>query len=216
MLGALIAGGGVAGLEAALTLKANGLSVRLLEASEKRRRRRLSAFAQRVSSGSAPRPCARDGALLQARCRDFDLPLQRVGAGSARRKGVLTAAGLTYLAGPGDLMRSRLLSVKGKLRALAEPLRTRGTTPTSRCARSGAPTGRRAERLGSAADGVGSTRRPRNRLAVRTAFPRIWSMERHGGLIRSLYDRLAGHRLAARWSPARSPVATPSGWRPRS
>ena len=135
MLDALIVGGGVAGLEAALTLKANGLSVRLLEASE----RVGGAVSTRVRSGFRAELGAStvraDGALLQARCRDFDLPLQRVGAGSSRRKGVLTSAGLTYLAGPGDLMRSRLLGVKGKLRALAEPLQRAGTTPTSHCAR---------------------------------------------------------------------------------
>lgn len=187
MLDALIVGGGVAGLEAALTLKANGLSVRLLEASE----RVGGAVSTRLRSGFRAELGAStvraDGALLQARCRDFDLPLQRVGAGSARRKGVLTSAGLTYLAGPGDLMRSRLLSVKGKLRALAEPLQRAGDDPDESL-RSFME-----RRLGAEAGGLvaplmarGVYAAPAEQLAVRTAFPRIWSMERRGGLIRSL------------------------------
>ena len=97
MLDALIVGGGVAGLEAALTLVANGPSVRLLEASERVGAPSRRACAAAFEPSLAPRPYA-PMEPCSRRAVDFDLPLQRAGAGSARRKGVLTSAGLTYLA----------------------------------------------------------------------------------------------------------------------
>jgi oxygen-dependent protoporphyrinogen oxidase len=186
MIDVLVLGGGVAGLEAALGLSQQGFAVELLEASTRVggsvTTETVDGF--RCELGAAT--LRADGAILNERCDEFGIALRALGGG-ARRKGILTGAGLTYVGGPGDLMRSRLLSAGGKARALLEPLQGSSSNDNESLEQF------MVRRLGSQAGQLmapllarGVYAAPASQLCVRTAFPRLYAMDQNKGLIRGM------------------------------
>ncbi len=187
MIDVLIIGGGVSGLEAALTLKQCGRSVLLLEGSGRLGgtvdTRHVGGFRCEVGASTV----RSDGAILNARCQEFGLPLKPVGRSASRRKGVLTGSGLLHVAGPGDVLRSALISWRAKTRLIIEPLKRSSTNSDETLHEF------LVRRLGQGAGDMlaplmarGVYAASSKDLAVRTAFPRLWSMDRDKGLLRSL------------------------------
>ena len=187
MVDVLVIGGGVAGLEAALTLKQAGRSVCVLEGSERLGgavdTRHISGFRCEVGASTL----RSDGVILNERCQEFSIPLTPIGRGASRRKGVLTESGLTHLSGPGDVLRGSLLSWRAKSRLMLEPLKRSSTNSDESLheflvRRLGREAGEMLAPL--MARGVYAANS--KELSARTAFPRLWSMDRNKGLFRSM------------------------------
>ena len=192
MIDVLVIGGGVSGLEAALTLKQCGLSVRLLEATERLGgsvdTRRISGFRCEVGASTL----RADGAILNERCQEFGIPLKPIGRSASRRKGILTKAGLVHVSGPGDVLRGTLLSWRAKSRLMLEPLkRPSGDSNETLHDFLVRRLGRGAGEMFAPLMARGVYAASSKDLSVRTAFPRLWSMDRAKGLLRSMASQSA-------------------------
>src|SRR5262245_31630203 len=151
-------------------------------------------------------------------CHDLGLEGELVAASesSARNRFIALHGRLHRLpGGPGDLLRTPLLTLRGKLSLLAEPLRPRRT---NRADESVAAFARR--RMGREAADVfmdalvtGIHGGDAALLSAAAAFPRMTALERdHGGLVRGL---ILGGRRRRREAAARGerPPTRPKLWR---
>jgi oxygen-dependent protoporphyrinogen oxidase len=127
---------------------------------------------------------------------------------SARKRYIYRNGRLHLLPeGPGDFLRSRLLSWPGKLRIAGEPwARRRPDTDESIHAFASRRIGREAADvlIDSMVSGVfgGDARR----LSLRACFPKMWEMEtEHGGLFRALLAKRRARKLLG------GPVGAPAG-----
>ena len=208
MLDALVIGGGLAGLEAALTLREQGCSVQLLEASDRaggvvgtrhRDGYRMEMSAHTLRAG---------GAVLTERLEQFAIPTQTVGREVARQRAVLTDSGLHAFSGPGDIMRSPLLGLAAKARILLEPFVGPASDPNETLEQFMVRRlGQQAGRLCAPLCARGVYAAPADRLAARTAFPRLWSMDQSGGLLRGAGRAKGGGILHVQGGLGRLPEA---------
>ncbi len=205
-LNVLIAGGGISGLVTAYRLleREPTLEVQVLEAAGRLGGTMGTEVVQGLVFERGPNGFLDNVSSTLDLARELGLQDRLRAASSAAKKRYLLKKGRLHALpqGPGEFLRSPLLSFGGKLRLLAEPFQARGEPGEDE---SVAAFGRR--RLGAEAAATffdplvtGIYAGDVERVSLESAFPRLAAMERgHGSLFRAL--------LALRREKRRAPAA---------
>lgn len=217
-----IIGGGLGGLTVARTLVAAGIDAHVLEASSRAGGVIGTSHADgyvREHAASSFLGGPSRGAL--ALCQDLGVAVDKASP-KARRRWIFLDGKLRALPGnPVELVRSDLLTWRGKLDLLREPLRARGPKGTDESVHEFA-----ARRLGAEAARAivapfvtGVYAADAHDISLEAGFPKLAALEAHGGLVRGMLrqaTRGAAGGLLRRIAGKRKSRGTPSGmWAPR-
>jgi protoporphyrinogen/coproporphyrinogen III oxidase len=202
-----VVGAGIAGLCAARALRATGrVDVTVLEASDRPggvlRSQPVDGYLhEHAANGFLS---ADDGATALA--AQLGVAVEEASP-AARKRWIVSGGALRAVpAGPVDLVRTDLLSWRGKLSALAEPLRParRGGPDESVADFARRRLGPEVARvvLGPVVTGVFAARA--DELSLRAAFPKLAALEERGGLVRGLLADMIEKARAGRGGGARA------------
>ncbi|HEU0034791.1 MAG TPA: protoporphyrinogen oxidase [Kofleriaceae bacterium] len=212
-----IVGGGIGGLTAARTLVAAGIDAHVLEAAPRPGgvigTSRVDGFLREHAASSFLGGPSR-GAL--ALCHELGVEVEHASPRAKRRWIFIDGKLRAVPASPVDLVRSDLLTWRGKLDLLREPLRppTQSEEDESIHAFAARRLGAEAARALVAPFVTGIYAADAHDISVQAGFPKLAELERHGGLVRGML-RQAGRGMLGRVLGRRT-QKTPRGmWAPR-
>ncbi len=210
-----VVGGGLGGLTVARTLVAAGIDAHVLEASPRAGgvigTSHVDGYLREHAASSFLGGPSR-GAL--ALCEQLGVEVEQASPRAKRRWIYLDGKLRALPRSPLELVRSDLLTWRGKLDLLREPLRPRRSGDESMHAFAARRLGAEAARAIVAPFVTGVFAADAHDISVEAGFPRLAALEAHGGLVRGLARQAARTMLGK--ALGRRSRRTPSGlWAPR-